>query len=1001
MANSVKVSIIIPAYNAAETFAETLETVLAQTYPDWEAIIVNDGSSDDTAAIAASFAKRDPRIRLISQSQGGEGAARNTGIRLARFDWLFFLDADDWILPACLERITNALMNNPGLDAVHCGWARIAPDGTLVGEHRCPQTGDLFLAFANLCAFPVHACMIRRAFVEAVGYFDTSLRTCADWDLWQRVARMGARFGSVSDVLVRYRMRPNSAWVDGFQFLADGLGRVIQGHSPDPRVPNPNPSHANGLPAEQLPGAKLYFVCWPAGMVLGRGGDARPLLNALSGDHEPALNPERVAHNIFYATLLPICQPPTIWEKLWPDLEQRVNEFLFALEKQSMATGLVRRVRIVLERLILEHSTTPWPRTIGTTHAIKVEVTEPIRDVYPSVSMERLQCTVEIEGEHLGTLELPVCDGLVSGYVLADAIASEFAWLIVGRFFAHTVYQELSLKRGSNGLSLQRGNLCLADGLTGMEYPLQAERPPPGKHEVWQEIHKQVGWTVFLQEIWGHPDWPSSYFYDPGIREQVATQCCADNGWFIVEVSKDLPDVEVSGQELNVVLMVGGVALGVVNIPAKQGFVRAHELRIALTNVGGYELCRVAVREGLLGKPLTESTPLRGRLAAAAQRFRGDPVPEASGNFIPAPGSAQALSRALLPDERGMVIGQRAHGVIGTSISRRAGFPAAATPELVEAALVSGEPVIQMPSTCEYPKRVVYAPDLVWRPVLHPRALATYERILSLLPFTRSLFRRIFNNKAVTRVLGYERSSTVMTDRLPILMYHRIAPTGTPVLARYRVTPEAFEEQLRYLRDHGFYSVRLEDWRKAMIAQKPLPGRAILLTFDDGYLDFLTYAWSLLSRYGFSAIVFLVAEEIGGSNRWDRVYGEEVPLLGWKEIRRLCDEGIEFGSHSTSHLRLTALPSHEIVREGARSRAILERGLGLPVMSFAYPHGAEDRVVQHLIGACGYVFGLSCRSGLSNLHDPLLALPRIEVTGSDSLQEFITKLGIHPIESKR
>jgi peptidoglycan/xylan/chitin deacetylase (PgdA/CDA1 family) len=87
------------------------------------------------------------------------------------------------------------------------------------------------------------------------------------------------------------------------------------------------------------------------------------------------------------------------------------------------------------------------------------------------------------------------------------------------------------------------------------------------------------------------------------------------------------------------------------------------------------------------------------------------------------------------------------------------------------------------------------------------------------------------------------------------------------------------------LHDNDFHSVSLEDWRKAMVAQQPLPGRAMLLTFDDGTLDFLTYAWPLLQRYGFSAIVFLVAEEIGGSNRWDRAYGEVVPLLGWQETR--------------------------------------------------------------------------------------------------------------------
>ena len=78
----------------------------------------------------------------------------------------------------------------------------------------------------------------------------------------------------------------------------------------------------------------------------------------------------------------------------------------------------------------------------------------------------------------------------------------------------------------------------------------------------------------------------------------------------------------------------------------------------------------------------------------------------------------------------------------------------------------------------------------------------------------------------------------------------------------------------------------------AVVAHRPLPGRAVLITFDDGYLDFLTYAWPLLKSYGFSATVFLVTDEVGRSNSWDRVYGEEVPLLGWKEIRQPQDVGL-------------------------------------------------------------------------------------------------------------
>ena len=200
------VSIIIPAYNAATTIADTLNSVLVQTCPDWEAIVIDDGSTDATSKVAQDFIERDPRIRLIRQQNGGEGAARNTGISKARYEWLLFLDADDWISPAYLERMTRELGSDQALHAVHCAYARVAADGTEIVDSYQAPSGDLFPTLARRAAFPVHACIVRKGVVNDVGRFEVSLRTCTDWDLWQRIARTGARFGAVQEVLAFYRM---------------------------------------------------------------------------------------------------------------------------------------------------------------------------------------------------------------------------------------------------------------------------------------------------------------------------------------------------------------------------------------------------------------------------------------------------------------------------------------------------------------------------------------------------------------------------------------------------------------------------------------------------------------------------------------------------------------------------------------------------------------------------------------------------------------------------
>ena len=179
-----------------------------------------------------------------------------------------------------------------------------------------------------------------------------------------------------------------------------------------------------------------------------------------------------------------------------------------------------------------------------------------------------------------------------------------------------------------------------------------------------------------------------------------------------------------------------------------------------------------------------------------------------------------------------------------------------------------------------------------------------------------------------------------------------------------------------------------------MITKTPLPGKPVLITFDDGYLDFATYAWPLLKRYGFSATVFIVADFVGKTNRWDSIfdYGEDLALLHWQHIKQLHSEGVEFGSHTLSHRPLTSLSPAEVVREASQSRKIIERELGVPITSFAYPYGDLDPVVEHLIGESGYILGFSCVPGHSSFQDCMLRLSRIEIGGTDSLQEFENKL---------
>ncbi|MCW6051438.1 sulfotransferase [Lyngbya sp. CCAP 1446/10] len=525
---------------------------------------------------------------------------------------------------------------------------------------------------------------------------------------------------------------------------------------------------------------------------------------------------------------------------------------------------------------------------------VAVEVTEQISDICGFSQMcDRLCCKINLEGNELGTVELPICDGIVTGAVLVDAIAAQFAWPILDQFF-------------------QRN---------------------PGT--------PQLEWLLFLQEIWNRPHWLETNFYNPETADETVT-ITLDGDLIAVEVSAELPNIKVELSEIDVLVTVGGVAIGIVTVAVENNFVSAQKVRSTITRNIGFELCVACVREALLGQPLDGEMSLRSRLASAAQQRSNLP------NWLNAEGSG-----GIYPPNA-VMFGRRC-GATGTSISRRAALPAQALRELANSAAIAGAAIIQIPRENELPNQVFYAPEIIWQK-------SPYREV------SHSVKPQIFDNNSVTK-------------KLPILAYRRISPDGLNA-----VTPQVFEQQLESLKENGYYSTTWEDWQSAKLTKTPLPGKAILLTFDGGYLDFFTYAFPLLKRFDFTATVFLVAESIGKTNSWEKADSEEVKLMGWPEIRQLRDAGIEFGSMSATHQPLTTLSPTEIVREAAKSRAILERGLGKSVRYFAYPYGDVDKIVEHLIGASGYTFGVSYKSNFSNFDDNLMSLPRIQVTAENFWQ---------------
>ena len=203
------VSVIIPAFNQADYLPTAVESVLAQTWADCEVVVVDDGSTDNTAkALHALHAN--PRVRSVWQANAGVGAARNRGIQEARGDLLCFLDADDWYHPGKLAAQVAQFQRDPSLDWVYCDVTTVDADGCQTDDYsvatsRVVLSGYILDSLVVGGYFPPHTVMLRRRVIDRVGGFDPLLGGHADYDLWLRLSAAGCPVEFLPERLAYYR----------------------------------------------------------------------------------------------------------------------------------------------------------------------------------------------------------------------------------------------------------------------------------------------------------------------------------------------------------------------------------------------------------------------------------------------------------------------------------------------------------------------------------------------------------------------------------------------------------------------------------------------------------------------------------------------------------------------------------------------------------------------------------------------------------------------------
>jgi glycosyltransferase involved in cell wall biosynthesis len=215
---NIEVSVIIPCFNYARFLPDAVASLIAQTFENWELIIVDDGSTDESVMAARMQMARHPdrHIRLFQQPNAGPATARNTGAARAAGEYVLFLDADDMLAPALLDRATAILRERPEVGFVYSGMQLFGQD-----RHEWPSVPFSMRLLALDNYVPPHA-LVRRAAWQQVGGFDAarSLWAFEDWDFWLRVAAAGWNGWHIAEPLVRYRRHGRS--------LSDAVQRAYE-----------------------------------------------------------------------------------------------------------------------------------------------------------------------------------------------------------------------------------------------------------------------------------------------------------------------------------------------------------------------------------------------------------------------------------------------------------------------------------------------------------------------------------------------------------------------------------------------------------------------------------------------------------------------------------------------------------------------------------------------------------------------------------------------------
>ncbi len=218
--------------------------------------------------------------------------------------------------------------------------------------------------------------------------------------------------------------------------------------------------------------------------------------------------------------------------------------------------------------------------------------------------------------------------------------------------------------------------------------------------------------------------------------------------------------------------------------------------------------------------------------------------------------------------------------------------------------------------------------------------------------------------------------------RVPILMYHYISDPPDPkdeLRGDLSVTPDHFREQMQWLKENDYHPITPDDLANALTMGKKLPKRAILLTFDDGYIDAYTNAYPILKEFGFSGTFFVVTSWVDEGKSG---------YINWDMARQMVKDGMYIQSHSRSHYDMRNRSHDWLVSEIVTPQDAIEKQTGIRPKYFCYPSGGYDNLVINALRDAGYVAAFTENDSVYEFTDNMYRMPRVRIRGRYTTTQF-------------